>query len=102
MGKSGDGFKHIQYLFPKICSTKINEGIFVGPDIRKLISKSNFVRRLDKLEQCAWLSIIDVTRNLLGNKISANYKDIISNLLKNFQALRCNMSLKNKFSLLTF
>ena len=70
--------KHIQYLFPKINATKINEETFIEPDIRKLISDSYFVRKLNKLEQFHLLSIItDVTRSFLGNKIYVNYRDII-------------------------
>jgi len=97
MDKSGEGFKHIQQLFPKLSSAKINEGIFVGPDIRKLISDSKFVRKLNKVERSAWVSIVDVIRNFLGNTRSENYKAIIGNLLKNLHALGSNMSLKIHF-----
>ena len=40
MNKSGEGFKHLQNLFPTISSAKLNEYIFIGPDIRKVIKDS--------------------------------------------------------------
>jgi len=97
MDKYGDGLKHIHNLFPNLSAAKINEGIFVGPDIRKLISDSNFVRKLNKLERSAWISIVDVIRNFLGNRRSENYKVIIAKLITNLHALGCNMSLKIHF-----
>ena len=47
MNKSGECFNYIKQLIPKISAAKINEGIFVGPDIRKLLSDPNFVRNLN-------------------------------------------------------
>jgi len=92
--KSGEDFNYFKQLFLKISAAKINEGIFVGPDIRKLLSDPNFVRKLNSLEKAAWLSVVEVITNFLGNKRSENYREIISNLLTYFQALGCNMSLK--------
>ena len=34
----------INMLFPKNCVAKLNKGIFVGPDLRKLIEYSQFVQ----------------------------------------------------------
>ena len=51
MNKSGEGFNYIMQLFPKIRAAKINERIFVGPGIRKLLSDPNFVRKLNLLEK---------------------------------------------------
>jgi len=97
MNKSCEGFNYIKQLFPKISAPKINEGIFAGPDIKKLLSDPNFVRKLNPLEKASWLSIVEVITNFLRNKRSKNYREIISNLLTNFQAQGCNMSLKIHF-----
>ena len=94
MNKSCEGFNYIKQLFPKISAPKINEGIFAGPDIKKLLSDPNFVRKLNPLEKASWLSIVEVITNFLRNKRSKNYREIISNLLTNFQALGCKISLK--------
>jgi len=52
MNKSGDGFKQLQNLFPIInSSAKLNEGSFIGPDIRKVITDSLFICKLDELEK---------------------------------------------------
>ena len=47
MNKSGEGFKHLQNLFPTISFAKLNEGIFIEPDIRKVITDSLFIDKLD-------------------------------------------------------
>ena len=65
LNKSGEGFKQIEMLFPKISVAKLNEGIFVGPDLRKLIANSQFVAKLSHIERNAWLSFVEVTNNFL-------------------------------------
>jgi len=67
LNKSGEEFKHLQNLFPTISFAKLNEGIFIGPDIRKVITDSLFIGKLGELERNAWMSFVEVTRNFLGN-----------------------------------
>ena len=50
MYESNEGFKDMQNLCHKISASKINEGIFVGSDMKNLISNSNFLSKLDKLK----------------------------------------------------
>jgi len=60
MNKSGEGFKHLQNLFPTISFAKLNEGIFIGPDFKKVITDSLFIGKLDELERNAWISFVEV------------------------------------------
>jgi hypothetical protein len=62
--------------------TKLKEGIFVGPDIRKLLSGWNAFKVIAKF---------------LGNYKDPNYKQIVDKMLEKFIALSCAMSLKVHF-----
>ena len=49
------------------------------------------------LEKQAWLSFKSVVNGFLGNNKASNYEEIVSDLLKNYEALGCNMSIKLHF-----
>ena len=38
MNKHGKGFEHLREKFPKLGDAKLNEGIFIGPQIREIIN----------------------------------------------------------------
>ena len=42
LNKEGEGFKYLHSVFSSLSEAKIKEGIFVGPDIRKLMSDEKF------------------------------------------------------------
>ena len=75
----------------------MKEGIFVGPHIRKLTRNPIFNAKLDSFEREAWVSFVVVTKGFLGNTRASNYKELVSNLLRDYKALGCNMSLKIHF-----
>ena len=71
MDENGEGFKHLRTVFPGLSDAKLKEGVFVGPHFRKVITE---------LE--AWRSFNGVVYGFLGNKIEANHKQLIQNLLQ--------------------
>lgn len=81
---------------------KIKEGVSVGPQIRQVIKDDIFKKQLDDLEKRDWESFIKITENFLGNHRSNDYKQIVEELLANYQALGWNMSLKINFLLLVW
>lgn len=90
-------YKYITSSFPKLTKAKISEGVFVGPDIRKLMNDKNFIKKMNAKEKDAWLSFKEVTQKFLGNNRDPKYKTIASIVLRNYQKLGCNMSLKLHF-----
>lgn len=42
MDKNGEGFAYIRNMFSKLSEAKVKEGIFVGPQIRKLLKDEGF------------------------------------------------------------
>lgn len=94
------GSRSILYLkekFPGISDAKIKEGVFVGPQIKKLMKDPEFDKTLDKLEKIAWKSFKDVVNGFLGNEKDKNYKNLISKLLTSYHNMGCRMSLKIHF-----
>ena len=76
---------------------KLKEGIFTGPDIRKLTSDSEFDRVMEEKEREAWIPFKEVISQFLGNTKNPAYWDVVSNMLQKFRDLGCNMSLKVHF-----
>ena len=60
-------------------------------------SDKQFAESMTLLEKNAWDVFITVINNFLGKKMSVNYKAHVANMLKAFQKLGCNMSIKVHF-----
>lgn len=97
LDKDGAAFKYLLKVFPKISYAKIKEGIFVGPQIRKLMNDHNFSQCLSEKEYAAWESFKCIVKSFLGNNKSENYRQIVAELLKNYHELGARMSLKIHF-----
>ena len=97
MDKTGSGFTYVRNKFPSISDAKIKEGIFVGPQIRKLFQDVEFDKNLNTVEKTAWLSFKRICKDFLGNRKSENYQEIVNDLLTSYKAMGCNMSLKIHF-----
>lgn len=79
-------------------SAKIDNGAgFDGSMIRKLFKDENFKKQMNRTELAAWLSLISVSQNFLGNNRSFNYKQIVSNLIKAFEAQGIKETVKLHF-----
>ena len=49
---------------------------------------------MNRVEKAAWFSFVSIVNNFLGNEKADDYREIVQNLIKNFQRLGCNMSIK--------
>ena len=97
MDKQGDGFKHICELFSYKSDAKLKQGIFVGPETRKLLKDETFKTKLTSVELDAWNGFTMVVQNFLGKHRADNYKDMVSQMLKSYEAMWARMSLKMHF-----
>jgi hypothetical protein len=78
--------------------TKLKEDIFVGPDIRKLLSDDLFETAMKTAEIEAWNAFKEVIAKFLGNYKHPNYKQIVEkNVRKVYIVLGCAISLKVHF-----
>lgn len=95
--KDGKTFAYIRSKFLKLSEAKVKAGVFVGPQIRKLMQDEEFETCINRNEKRAWRSIKEVIENFLGNSKSTNYREIVANMCKNFKTLGCRMSVKVHF-----
>jgi len=96
LDKTGECFKYIAQKMSKLSDAKLEAGIFDGPQIRQLFNAS-FTDHMTDIEKAAWTSFKNVSHNFLGNNKSQNYKELVSAMIRNYQALGCNMSVKMHF-----
>ncbi|KAJ4442240.1 hypothetical protein ANN_12106 [Periplaneta americana] len=76
---------------------KLKEGIFIGPQIRKVMADSLFEEKLSVTEKMAWRTYKDVCSNFLGNSRADNYIELLETMLSAYVTMGCNMSLKIHF-----
>jgi len=76
---------------------KIREGIFDGPQIRKLMIDNSFTDTMTEIEEDAWNAFKDVVEKFLGNIKNPLYKETVRNMLDKFKLLGCKMNLKLHF-----
>ena len=56
-----------------------------------------FDEDLNETERNTWLSFKRICKDFLGNHKTANYQDVVQDLLTSDKAMGCNMSLKIHF-----
>ena len=76
---------------------KVKEGVFVGPQIRKLTKDMQFLSIMTNVEKKAWLSFAKVVSKFFGSTEDSDYKTIVENMFACFEALGYHLSLKVHF-----
>jgi len=97
LDKEGRCFKYLESVFTNVTVVKLKEGIFDGPQIRKMFRDEEFVKSINDIEKAAWLSFKDVATKFLGNNKDENYRSIVENMVENFKNLGCLMNFKLHF-----
>jgi hypothetical protein len=92
--RAGSAFKYLDEKFPRLSEAKIKEGVFVGPQICKLLRDDMFNNLLQGDEKKACDAFRLVSTNFPGNIRAENYKELIDDVLSLYHELGCNMSLK--------
>jgi len=97
LDKDGKCFKYLAGRMHKLSDAKLQAGIFDGPQIRALFNDASFTDYMTDIEKAAWISFRKVSHNFLGNNKSPDYTELVSDMVKNFHTLGCNMSVKLHF-----
>jgi len=71
--RTGSAFKYLAEKFPGLSEAKIKEGVFAGPQIRKLFRDDMLNNVLQGDEEKAWDAFHLVSTNFLGNIRVENY-----------------------------
>ena len=97
LDKEQDCFRYLQEEFPTISDAKLKEGIFNGPQIRRLFEDDRFITTMNENVTAAWQSFKNVSQNFLGNAKSEDYEYIVNELLENDKNVGCSMNRKLHF-----
>lgn len=84
---NNDAIKYLEAKFPYLSAAKIKEGIFVGPEIKKILTDPTFNLTLTADEEKAWNSFRSVVTSFLGNFKSPNYVNDVADLLTNYEKI---------------
>ena len=84
---NSNAFAYLKTIFPNLSDAKIKEGVFVGPQIKKLLNDSKFRTLLSEDEAKPWDSFCLVVTCFLGNYKCENYKEVIKDLLENYNKI---------------
>jgi len=87
MDKTSRGFQYVRNNFPDVSDAKINDGIFIGTQVRELMQDKYFAEDLNETERNAWLSFERIYKNFLGNHKAANYQDVVQDMLTSYKEL---------------
>ena len=94
LDKESAAFNCIQDFFPQLSEAKVKAGVFVGPQIKKIMECKEFPKKLTRVEKAAWNSFVSVVRGFLGNSKAENDVELVETLVKNYGTMGCRMSLK--------
>ena len=80
---------------PQLSYAKWKEGIFDGPQIRKLLKSDVFYTKIftKSTEKRVWLSFKNNVEQFLGNVKSSDGKKEVSRMVDSFQNLKMNLKL---------
>ena len=93
LDKEYSAFAYFAQKFPSLSQAKIKEGIFIGPQIRKIVLDET-ITHLKRKEKLAFQSFKKVCDNFLGNHRSEDYVQVVNDLPSHYHDMGCNMSLK--------
>jgi hypothetical protein len=68
-------FQYLRQMFPNCQNAKLKEGIFVGPQIRKIVKDPQFEEKLNHIE-------LSASHDFLGNKKAENYEETIKESIR--------------------
>ena len=82
--------------FPKLSQAKLEQGIFVGPQIRELFEDLESEKTLNTLELRPWYAFKWICSNFFGNFKSNSYLGV-AELLAAYKEMGCRKSFKMHF-----
>ena len=95
-------FCYIRQMFPSMSEAKVKCGIFVGPQIRRMLAFEELKKQMSDLERNAWQVFRMIVEGFLGNHPRDDYAMVVSNLIESYEKLGCRMSMKLHFYILAW
>jgi hypothetical protein len=76
--KTGNCFKYLCKNFPHLSEAKLKEGVFVGPDVRKLLLDEDFLLTMTEVDREARMAFRNVVTKFLGNSKDPDYVTVVA------------------------
>lgn len=71
----GEAFQEICLLFPKLSESKVQDGVFPGPQVRKMLRSEKLENVMSAHEREIWCTFRDIVNDgFLANNKHPNYK----------------------------
>ena len=86
-------------MFLSLSEAKVKGGVFVGPQIKRMLASEELEEQISDLERNAWQAFRMIVEGFLGKHRRDDYVFVllVSNLIKSYEKLGCRMSLKFHF-----
>ena len=84
-------------MFPSISKAKVKSGIFVGPQIRRMLASEELEQQMSDLERNGWQAFRMIVKGFLRNHRREEYEMVVPTLIESYEKLGCHMSLKLHF-----
>jgi hypothetical protein len=81
LDRKGHTFTYLRNKFPKFSEAKLEEGIFIGPQMWEVIQDLYFHSTWSDIEKATWNALKSVCTNFLGNHKAENCTEIVSGML---------------------
>lgn len=91
LGSDSEALVYLKKIFPKLSTEKIKEGVFVGPQIKKLFADEGFAECLSRPELKAWKAFQKVVDGFLGNNRSPDYRQLVNDLIHKYRVIGKNL-----------
>jgi hypothetical protein len=83
--KTGNCFKYIYKNLSDLSEAKQEEGVFVGPDIRKLMFDKDFLLTMTEVKREAWTAFKRAFTKFLGNNKDSDCVTTVANMREKFK-----------------
>ena len=93
LDKKSSAFVYLAEKFPSLSQAKI-KGVFIGPQIWKIVLNETFITHLKRKEKLVFESFKKVCNKFLGNHRSEDYVQVGNDLRSHYHDMRYNMFLK--------
>ena len=90
-------FQDIRSMFFILSDAKIKGGIFVDPQISKMLKSESLEAKMNETEKEARQAFRGVVNGILRYKRNQNYKELVQKFIKSYQNMGCRMSVKLHF-----
>ena len=74
-------------MLPTISKAKVKGGLFVGPQIKRMLASEELEEQMSDLDRNVWQAFRMTVEGFLGNHRRDDYAMVVSNLIESYESL---------------